>query len=76
MSSIFREKSLERVSSPEQLDDFVRVITPSFWLVLLAVVILLMGVAAWSIFGKAPVEDGAGGEETMPQISMNIDQNG
>lgn len=59
--SIFREKSMERVSSPEQLNDYLKVTTPSVWLVLLALVILLAGILAWSVFGtvEATAEDGS-----------------
>ena len=70
MSSIFREKSLERVSSPEQLDDYIRVTTPSVWLVLLALVILLAGILAWSVFGTVTAKDSDGNEQTMNPISM------
>ena len=45
--SIFRQKSIDRVSSPEQLNDYIRVTTPTVWLVLLALVILLLGMLAW-----------------------------
>ena len=60
-SSIFRQKSMDRVSSPEQLNDYIRVTTPSVWLVLLAIVVLLAGMLAWSVFGTVEVhtEDGA-----------------
>lgn len=50
-SQIFRKKSIEKVSSPEQLNDYVRVSSPGVWMVLLAVVILLAGVCIWGIFG-------------------------
>lgn len=58
--SIFREKNMEKVSSPESLNDYIRVTTPSVWIVLAALVVLLLGMLAWSIFGKVPVktEDG------------------
>ena len=49
--SIFRKKSLDRVSSPEQLTDYIKVSSPSVWIVLSAVVILLISVVIWSIFG-------------------------
>ena len=60
-NSIFREKSIERVSSPEELNDYIRVTTPSVWLVLAATVLLLLGMLAWSIFGtvEAHNEDGS-----------------
>lgn len=60
-NSIFRKKSIERVSGPEELNDYIRVTTPSVWIVLLAIVVLLAGVLAWSIFGTVKVhnEDGS-----------------
>lgn len=45
--SIFRQKNLERISSPEQLDDYLHVTTPAAWAVLLAVVVLLAGFFCW-----------------------------
>ena len=58
--SVFREKSMERVSSPEQLNDYIRVTTPSVWIVLVALVVLLAGMLAWSVLGRVTVhnEDG------------------
>ncbi|TGE35718.1 hypothetical protein E4K67_23415 [Desulfosporosinus fructosivorans] len=50
--SIFRKKSLDRVSSPEQLTDYIKVSSPSVWIVLSAVVILLISVLIWSVFGS------------------------
>ena len=47
---IFREKSLERVTSPEQLDDYLHVITPAVWAVLLGVVIMLGSFFFWCTF--------------------------
>lgn len=48
---LFRKKSIERVSSPEQLDAYIRVANPSIWMVLIAIVVLLVGVCAWGILG-------------------------
>lgn len=49
---IFRKASIDRVSSPEQLNDYVKVSNPSVWMVLAAVIILLIGVCVWGIFGR------------------------
>ena len=38
--SVFRKKSLDQINSPEQLDDYIRVTTPSVWIVLLALVVI------------------------------------
>lgn len=51
MSNLFRKKSMDRISSPEQLNDYIRVSTPSVWLLLAAIVILLVGVCVWGVFG-------------------------
>jgi len=48
---LFRPKSIERVSSPEQLDTYIRVANPSIWMVLIAIVVLLVGVCVWGILG-------------------------
>ena len=43
-NQVFRQKSVERISSPEQLQDYMRVTTPGVWMVLLAVILLLAGI--------------------------------
>lgn len=51
-NKLFREKSLDRVASPESLTDYMKVTTPSVWLVLSAIILLLVGVCCWGIFGR------------------------
>lgn len=48
---LFRKKSIERVSSPEQLDAYIRVANPGVWMILIAIVVLLVGVCVWGILG-------------------------
>lgn len=48
---IFRKKSLDRVKSPENLDDYIRVSNPGVWLILVSVIILLAGACVWGVFG-------------------------
>lgn len=49
---LFRKKSLDRISSPEQLNDYIRVTNPGIWLLMSAVIFLLLGLCVWGIFGK------------------------
>ena len=51
-SKIFRQKSLDRISSPEQLTDYFKVTNPGVWLILGAVVFLLAGLLVWASVGK------------------------
>ncbi len=53
---IFRKVSLERLSSPEQLDHIVQVTNPKSWLALLALLALLITAVTWSMVGRIPVE--------------------
>lgn len=48
---LFRKKSIERISSPEQLNDYIRVSNPGVWMILAAIVILLVGAVVWGIVG-------------------------
>lgn len=49
---IFRKKSMERISSPEQLNDYIKVTHPGIWLMLAAVFALLAGFIVWGVVGK------------------------
>ena len=51
-NSIFRKKSLERMSSPEQLNDYIKVTNPSVWILLGSIIVLLLGVVIWAVFGQ------------------------
>ena len=48
----FRTQALEKLSSPEQLDQAVRVTTLKSWLALAGLVFLLFPLAGWSLFGS------------------------
>ncbi len=52
-NGLYRQKSLERVSGPEQLNDYIRVNTPSLWIVLLALGILVAVMLVWRALGGA-----------------------
>lgn len=49
--NIYREKTLERISAPDQLTDYLKVTNPGIWVILTAVIILLVGVFVWSCVG-------------------------
>lgn len=49
---LFRKKSLNKVKSPENLEDYIRVSRPSIWMLLISILILLIGTVVWFIFGN------------------------
>jgi HlyD family secretion protein len=48
---IFRKAALDRLSSPEQLDQLMQVTTPKSWMALAAFGALLLTALVWGIFG-------------------------
>ena len=53
--ALFRQESLERLSSPERLDQLMKVVSPKDWLPL-ATLGSLVGIAfIWSIVGRIPI---------------------
>ena len=51
-NSHFREKNMDRISSPEQLNDRLRVANPGVWLLLSGIFLVLAGICVWGIFGR------------------------
>ncbi len=58
-NNLFRKKALDRISSPDQLTDYLRVTTPGIWVILLAVIVLLAGLLAWSAVGTIETKSDA-----------------
>ena len=68
-NSVFREKSIDRVNGPESLNDYIRVTSPSVWVVLLALVVLLTGMLTWSILGRIEVREADGSVKEIAPIT-------
>ena len=75
--SLFREKNLKRLESPEKLNDYLRVTSPAVWIVLVTVIVLLVGVCIWGALGHidstvqaAVVSDGDSAVCLVPQEAL------
>lgn len=55
MADLYRKSSLERISSPEQLDKVLKVTSPMSWLALIGITLIVVVTAIWSIVGTIPV---------------------
>jgi HlyD family secretion protein len=53
-AGIFRKAALERLSSPEQLDQLAGLTSPLGWLALAALGVVVVSALAWSVFGSVP----------------------
>ena len=52
---IFRKESLEKLSSPERLDQLLRIVRPKGWITLLSMGLGLSLAIVWSVIGHIPV---------------------
>lgn len=69
---IYRQESLDRISSPEKLNDYIKVSSPSMWLIMGAIIILLLGVISWSILGTVTVNKPDGTTQEIHPISFVV----
>jgi HlyD family secretion protein len=67
MSRLFRQESLERLSSPERLDQLMYVADAKSWIPLSALGALALVALGWSIFGKIPVTVAGQGIVVFPR---------
>ena len=73
--SIFRQKSLDRISSPEEIDNYMKVTRPSLWLTLGVIVLLLAALILWSVTARVEataVVDGQIVTEKIAPVSFLI----
>ena len=82
--NIFRKKSIERITSPDDLTTYIHVARAEGWIILLAVMILLFGLIGWSyfssiqsyVYGRAEVNAGvvtATFEDSIGARNLNMD---
>ena len=50
------KKSTDRISSPEHLNDRLRVANPGVWMLLAGILLVLAGICIWGIFGSLDTE--------------------
>ena len=53
-NSLFRKSSLERIASPERLNEYIKITHPGVWSVLFACLALMIAVGFWAIYGNIP----------------------
>lgn len=49
---IFRKSQQDKLSSPEELNSYIKVTNPGVWIILITIIVFLCGVCIWGFFGK------------------------
>lgn len=53
-SKLFRKSSLDRINSPEQLNEYIKIMNPSLILILVSIFLILFGCGVWFFSGSIP----------------------
>lgn len=62
--ALFREESMNKISSPEQMNDYMRVTGVHVWLILGSVIFLLLAAVLWGMLGTIESKLVADGSST------------
>ncbi len=47
-NKLFRQKSLDIATAPDEIDGYIKTVKPSIWIILIAVAVFLLGVLVWA----------------------------
>lgn len=53
-NDLFRKSSLEKISSPEQLNEYIKITYPGVWTMLIGCIIILAAAGVWFALGSIP----------------------
>ena len=72
---IFREKIINQISSPDELNEYLKVASPSVWVILAAVILLLFGVIVWASTGTLETRSDAYIEASANELHVYVSDN-
>ena len=52
---VFRRSTMNRISSADELDHYIKVTNPSAWVITIAAILLVAGVIGWAVIAIVPV---------------------
>ena len=71
---LFRKQSIDRISSPEQLQDYMRVTSPGIWMVLTAIIVMLAGLIICSSIGTVETSYPVAADVKAGEASIVLDK--
>ena len=74
--SIFRQEALDRLASPERLDELLQLVRPRDWIALVVLAVLVVSGVVWSLVATVPVTVGGRGAVVRPQRVVAVQASG
>ena len=71
---LFRKQSIDRISSPEQFQDYMRVTSPGIWMVLTAIIVMLAGLIICSSIGTVETSYPVAADVKAGEASIVLDK--
>ncbi len=56
-SNLFRKEAVERITSPEDMNAYVKVLSPHIWLILIGIGVAVLGIIVFVVSTGFPVWD-------------------
>lgn len=69
---IFRKKSLDKVNSPERLNDYVKVASPALWMLLIGILLLCAGAIVWACTYKLEINSVAAAMVEDSKVTLQL----
>ena len=75
MAELYRKSSLERISSPDQLDTMLKISSPMSWLALAGATLIVVVTLVWAFIGRIPMTVTTTGIVTSPDSTNAVYSN-
>jgi len=53
--NLFRKDAIDKLQSPDRLNEMVRIISPNNWIAVLSIAVLFVFIVIWSVLGRLPI---------------------
>ena len=70
--SLFRKNALDALNTPERLDQPMQLLRPSYWTLLISMLMFSVSLLIWGIFGRLPVRINGQGVLTRAESVQRI----
>lgn len=68
-NELFRKKTLDRISSPDEVKDYIHVVRPGVWILLIVLLLLIAAGIIWAFTAKIDVQTAVNGQNAVSSVT-------